>query len=772
MKPENHEQVFSYYKNIFNVKETKRIALQEIYQLICGSTLKPATLQIRYMDCQGSSDDAKQLKLQLPAIAVSAIFNEQRKTEQAIEHTGLIMVDVDGMQTSAYEYLQRSKKLPWLCMAYISARGKGVHLFFKVEKNLTHHEQVCRALYDVVEMMLGEPVDRNCTDITRTSLLCWDENCYFNPQASVFKWQPPMPQMAGLPLTESERLQLYLDQVDLSTAWLKGQRHAQLVSLAFCLNRAGFSRETVQNECVRRYSQPDFDAKEITKTIASIYARAQAEHGANQRETGSAYYKKYATSATSATKDYKTEEEMKEEDETPVEQPLVPPLPRVDYSILEKGPQLFLDMIRPGLVGFQKDIATVGALTMISSAMPHVEGRYHREMVSPTLFLYVVAQSGSGKGVLNGMRSMLEPWQNQVRNNSRSYVLKYEEEMHNYLLAETKSIKTGKPLMLSKPTLVEQMELNIAGTITQAKLIQQLRANADYPSLMHESEIGVLVEAIHNDHGKYTYVLNQIAHQEEIQRASVANSTIICKRPQMAMLTSGTFGQFSQLIRTADDGLFSRILAYTTNEPPAWLPLTNEDDDPNAGNHYNEVGERIRQAAEFLYENKTFVHYTDAQRHRLNTMFKKMAEQALLFGNEDRANIVFRLGRTHFCICQILTALRKVEMKSTVEMHSVHTEDEAIATMFIKMFQQHMLSLGTMLKGAPGYSPASDPNIYEKFFNELPEYFRTAQAKEAGLAKDIPERTIDRHLSKWVHSELIIRLSAGKYKKVKMKYSD
>lgn len=32
-------------------------------------------------------------------------------------------------------------------------------------------------------------------------------------------------------------------------------------------------QQAVENECMRRYVEPDFDAKEIAKTIASVYSK-------------------------------------------------------------------------------------------------------------------------------------------------------------------------------------------------------------------------------------------------------------------------------------------------------------------------------------------------------------------------------------------------------------------------------------------------------------------------------------------------------------------
>lgn len=154
---QNKEQQFSWYGSLYKTREEKRVTLSWLDTFIKGNSLQFITKEIRRLSAEGRHQEAKRTKLQLPAIAVSALFPNERLTEQAGEHTGYVLVDVDGMKTQVAEYMERSKGFPWL------------------------------ALYDIVETTLGEAVDRGCTDITRTSLICHDAGCYYNPEATIFK---------------------------------------------------------------------------------------------------------------------------------------------------------------------------------------------------------------------------------------------------------------------------------------------------------------------------------------------------------------------------------------------------------------------------------------------------------------------------------------------------------------------------------------------------------------------------------------------------------
>ena len=215
-----NDQLFSCYRKLYNLREDGKMTLAQLRDVIAGPKLKLKTLEIRRLDAAGEVDKTRKKKLSLPTFAVSFLFPDERYNDQAAEPT------------------------------------------------------------------FGEPVDRNCTDLTRTSLLCWDAGCYYNPRPEVFRLAPPpvagkqSPTATGYqPPSEADRLALYLDRVDARVSWQKGQRHMQLVSLAYSLNRAGFDRLSVAQACISRYAQRDFDDREIGRVIDSVYTKSQAEHG-------------------------------------------------------------------------------------------------------------------------------------------------------------------------------------------------------------------------------------------------------------------------------------------------------------------------------------------------------------------------------------------------------------------------------------------------------------------------------------------------------------
>ncbi|MBB4623541.1 hypothetical protein GGQ57_003457 [Parabacteroides faecis] len=113
---------------------------------------------------------------------------------------------------------------------------------------------------------------------------------------------------------------------------------------------------------------------------------------------------------------------------------------------------------------------------------------------------------------------------------------------------------------------------------------------------------------------------------DEVQFKSNTTGYEHCARPLMGILLSGTFGQFTRFIPSADDGLFSRFLAYTVDKPVEWKDLTDEDNSPSSNNYYHDLGLRVLDMGNFLDKYPTFVCYTKKQRDRMNARFRYLSE--------------------------------------------------------------------------------------------------------------------------------------------------
>lgn len=123
------EQVlFPYYDNLYHLRSNKELSLEEVYNLVKGNALRHVTGEIRRAIAEGNPVKAKSLKMQLPCIAVSCRFPEERRTEEAGDYLGYVLVDTDGLTCPAAEYRDRCAAIPFVAFAQVSASGNGNHL--------------------------------------------------------------------------------------------------------------------------------------------------------------------------------------------------------------------------------------------------------------------------------------------------------------------------------------------------------------------------------------------------------------------------------------------------------------------------------------------------------------------------------------------------------------------------------------------------------------------------------------------------------------------
>ena len=123
----------------------------------------------------------------------------------------------------------------------------------------------------------------------------------------------------------------------------------------------------------------------------------------------------------------------------------------------------------------------------------------------------------------------------------------------------------------------------------------------------------------------------------------------------------------------------------------------------------------------FLDKYPTFVCYTKKQRDRMNARFRYLSEKAKLYGDEDRQSIVNRLGRSHFCICMTLAAIRKAEAQCTDKTVVVSDADFDLAMTFILLFHEHVLRLSTRLRKNDSYLPSSDRASFPRVAAAVPD---------------------------------------------------
>lgn len=768
---------FCYYEKLYMLRTEKRLSLEQVFNQVRGPQLRHATGEIRRAIAEGNPEKAKTQKMQLPAIAVSCDFPEERRKEQAGDYLAYALVDCDNLPCPPSEYRDRCRVFPFVALAHVSASGDGVHILVPVGTGVERHEATCISLQNFFESAFGYPTDHSCIDITRTALLCHDPDCYYNPDAiawhvpeerRVAEKKPPCHPSSG---SEADRIRNYLDEADRGLSWVKGQRHSNLLKLLYSLNRAGFDERTVTSECISRYVQPDFSEKEIAKVISYTYTAKRAEHGCNRKEFTSYASSRQvvecpvsadsADSASSIPLSDEVDPNVLKSNRLNKAMEMTQCFPPAVYEHL---PSLLQDMFTEGLTDVERSVVLMGSLGIFSAAMPCVRGSYQDATYEPPLYCCVVGAASSGKGVLNRIHPVFHKYAEKVRKDSERAVRGYKNEMKRYSMEMVKQAKTNGKLP-EEPERVEQKELELAGNISRPRLVELLSFNGYYTALMLETEIDVLNNSMEQEHGQFHDLANQIFQHEQISKDTKQDKRFTHLFPRMSMVLSGTVRQMTRFIYSAEDGLFSRFLSFYISGQSEWKPLTDRDNTPKHGNYYASLGNVLLETALHLEQYPTWVSYEDHQRDWMNEVFPRELERLRNFGEDERSSLLFRLGLIHFRICMILTGLRKGEKRLIDPEMKIRDDDFHTADLIVFHCLKHALVLSTLLKKDPVLEPIADPMSSEQLFNELGENFTTKEALKKGENLGMGKRTIETALFRWCKSKMITRVMLGKYKR-------
>jgi len=438
-------------------------------------------------------------------------------------------------------------------------------------------------------------------------------------------------------------------------------------------------------------------------------------------------------------------------------------MPMLPDEVFDKLPEI----LKQGAAVFQdrreRDVFLTGALSIISGCMRNVVGLYRAKEHFANLFVFIIAPAASGKGSLTFAKVLGDKFHDKLVAESLEQQKIYKIELQEY--KRKINDKKQDTSELAPPEEPPFKVLFIPANNSSARVIQHLK-EGDEQGIFCETEADTMGAVFKQDWGSYSDLLRKAFHHEPISYSRKTNKEWVeIKKPRLSVALAGTPGQVENLIKSAEDGLFSRFIFYTFKSEIVWVKASDTMNGINLTAHFEQLSDTVLQFVGFLetYEKINF-KLSENQWDKLNEFGENCLNSLATFVSEDLSSTSKRLGLILYRVAMVITALRYFDNGEIANEYHCTDEDFELALSLVKVYQDHSVF---MFKELPKQATVTD-KLLKQFFDKLSTSFRRKEAITLAEAElGIKERTADLYLSKLVAFKWIEKTRNGIYQKIK-----
>ncbi len=396
----------------------------------------------------------------------------------------------------------------------------------------------------------------------------------------------------------------------------------------------------------------------------------------------------------------------------------------------------------------ERDIVLLSSIGALSSCIPNVFGIYDEHKIYPNLFILIIAPPASGKGTMNFSKILIQKIHAKIIDDSKLAI--------SICQAEKKNDKE------KNYTECPHLELKIIpANISTSEMYSYLNVSKN-GVLIIESEADTISNLLKNDWSNYSDLLRKSFHHENLSLSrQMDNRYIEINEPKISMVVSGTPDQLQPLIKSKENGLFSRFLMYSFDEISCFKNVFA----PKA-NNYKEIFEKSGDIVYNLYgklfqlKDELPFRLKENQHKRFLKDFTFIHEEIIKNHSHSVIPNLNRHGLMMFRLCMILTVLRNESNISGESELICSNRDFLIALKIIKIVLKHAIINHNSLSDG-GLSDQDE----EILFSLKPSFTRK-EAIEVGEKLNVPLRTIDDKLKQWQKKKAIKKVEQGRYKRL------
>lgn len=743
----NKSKQFSLFQNKFD-NQPADITIQQLATNL-RSKWKQEIEEVRRLLAEGKKAEADKRKADLPCITQCGIFEGGHKATQIREYNQTASLDFDDVGDKMQEVKKLCKQHPAVMLCFTTCSGDGLRVVVNVDTTQEQHVNTYKQVGAFFSRLTGLKFDK-CHDLSRISFVSYDEDTYFNPEATVFE----LPSEATKSLAQ-EKAERFMQRFLQSGKFMDGERNTSVFNLGMRAKAENIDLDALTSTACNMLSTSDFPASEVTSTLLNGYIRG-----------------KQTTDSTDTTDTMSVNQREKlERDQKKLEgeelRAQTPTLPEEIFPLL---PPILRELTSFPTMKREKDLLLLSAISALSACLPEVTGRYRQKEYTPHLYFFGVANAGSGKGIMTRARQITEKYQEDIDADSDRMEEEYTQRLADWEHETAQRKKSGQaPDMKSKPKEYVSRFLLIPGISSKSSLILHLAHNGKLGGLIFETEANSLALAAQQKCGLFDDVLCGCFEHEDVSNNFLVNGKkpLRARKPRLAIVLSGTPSQFSTLISSPENGLYSRFLLHTYSSPAVWDDVSPTASDAMMHESLNNLSCKVAKNAKFLHEYPTTIQLTRRQWNELNKTFGDFLTETDCEGQQDFLSVVKRYCLMTFRICMVLAALRKADNEWTFTDIAATDDEFRIAIAIVKCCLEHSRLLLTTLPGsiAEAIPPTRSKKI-DLLVEALPDTpFTYSEAKKIGAGIGICERQVCRYLSSNV-GKLFCKNEKGKYEKL------
>lgn len=395
--------------------------------------------------------------------------------------------------------------------------------------------------------------------------------------------------------------------------------------------------------------------------------------------------------------------------------------------------------------GREKDILTLSMIVGISSILWNSYFIYDKKYWL-NQFLVVSAPPASGKGVISYIKNMLYPIHKKLLDEGKEINKKAAKDKSNNI--------RKKQLLLFYPE-----NSSAAGNL-------KLAGDNDGWGLIIANEADDLNNAFKIDWGNYSTGLRKSwSNEPSGSYRKTDDEYIEIEILRYSMILTGTYSQIFELIKSPENGLFSRIGFYFFSTKLIWKNQFKQDL-KCFEKQMKIVSEELLKLWSHLRTRSIEIKFKDSQIEKFNSKFERLFNISVNAYNEISGSTVKRAGVICLRIAGVLSVVDKWYSSKLLDDVIECTDKNFEAALIITdvLLQHSLIFLDELSKYDRNFQYFGNiPQNKFQFYNRLPNIFTRSEAVNLSMDMNISTRTMDAFLK---NINLFQKLEHGKYQKL------